>query len=251
MDDSTYPRGTEPATKAVFPPTKWSLVLAAGNSGSQDAHEALNSLCRAYWFPLYAYSRRRGYSPHDAQDVTQQFFTNLICGDFLDGVGPEKGKFRSFLLASLKNFISNWEKYRNAKKRGGGKLHLSLDAETAEDLYLGGSGTPKSAEEEYNRRWTLQLLERAFAGLYEEYRSEGKGLIFTELKAFLEDSRAVSGEYTSLAQKLQMTPNALAVSVHRLRSRYRELVRTEVALTVAKADDIEDEVRFLFRSLAS
>lgn len=250
-DDSIYPHRAEPATSAVFPPTQWNVVLAASATGSSDAHNALETLCRAYWFPLYAYCRRRGYSPHDAQDLTQEFFAQLLPKNFLDGVEPAKGKFRSFLLASLNHFLANWEKHRNAKKRGGGKIHLSLDAETAEDLYKAGACTSISPEEEYNRRWTTRLLEQAFTALQAEYRSNRNEQVFSELKAFLEEERAASGDYADVAEKLQMTPNAVAVCVRRMRLRYRELVRAEVSRTVAGGEAFEDELRFLLRTLAS
>jgi RNA polymerase sigma-70 factor (ECF subfamily) len=175
----------------------------------------LETLCRAYWFPLYAYGRRRGYGPDDAEDLTQDFFAHLLSNNSLAGVDPGEGKLRSFLLASLTHFLANWEKYKNAKKRGGGNIPLSLDVETAEGLYRAGSGTPLTAEEEYNRRWTIRLLEQAFAALEHAHTSDGNAPLFAELKVFLEQDRTAPGEYKSASEKLRMTPNrqTLAVSI--------------------------------------
>jgi RNA polymerase sigma factor (sigma-70 family) len=235
---------------AVFAATHWSVVLAAGSTDSQQASAALDALCRAYWFPLYAYVRRRGHGPHDAQDLTQEFFARLLARDFLSGVSPDKGKFRSFLLASLNNFLANEWARSQAAKRGGGQIPLSLDAEMAEGQYQIEPASTLSPEKLYDRRWAVRLLEQAFAALQSEFKSEEKARLFARLKEFLEDG-AGAGDYAGAAEALGMTPNAVAVAVHRLRQRYRELVRAAVLQTVAAPEQVEEEVRCLLAALAS
>jgi RNA polymerase sigma-70 factor (ECF subfamily) len=235
---------------AVFTPTHWSIVLVAGSGDSPQAGAALEALCRDYWFPLYAYVRRRGHSAHDAQDLTQEFFARLLSRDFLSGVSPAKGKFRSFLLASLNNFLANeWARAQTAK-RGGGRIPLSLDAESAESQYQLEPASTLSPEKLYDRRWAVRLLEQAFAALQAEFKSEEKARVFAHLKEFLEDG-AGSGDYAGAAEALGMTPNAVAVAVHRLRHRYRELVRAAVLQTVAAPEQVEEEVHCLLAALAA
>ena len=237
------------AQREWFATTHWSVVLSAGNHVGPDAAAALEKLCRAYWYPLYFYVRRQGHTPHDAQDLTQEFFARLLERNFLESVRPEKGKFRSFLLAALKHFLANQGERARAAKRGGGVALISLDEETAENLYLQEPAASASPEAAFEKRWAITLLERAFAQVRQEYSDGGKGQVFEGLKLFLEEGTG-HGEYAAVAAGLGMTPNAAAVAVHRLRQRYRELVRVEVAHTLARPEELEDEMRHLFATLA-
>lgn len=247
--DNAYKPDTELPGKC-FATTHWSVVLAAGQQASPDASAALEELCRSYWYPLYAYVRWKAHSPHDAEDLTQEFFARLLSRDFLAGVNPAKGKFRSFLLASLNNFLANeWAKSRTAK-RGGGQIPFSLDAESAEGQYQLEPSSALSPEKLYDRRWAVHLLERAFAALQAEFGSGEKARVFDRLKEFLEDGTD-AGDYSAAALVLGMTTNAVAVSVHRLRHRYRELVRVEVLQTVATPEQADEEVRYLLAALTA
>ena len=240
---SVAPRGA-----VSFDTTRWSVVAAAGNHLSPHAKEALETLCRAYWYPLYAYVRRKGLAVADAQDVPQEFFHRLIEKNYLESVDRERGSFRSFLLASMNHLIANeWDKAR-ALKRGGGHQIISLDAEEAEGRLMQEAAADDSPEKAFDRRWALTLLDRALAQLREEFVVAGKLPQFEALKAFLSDV-ADDGEYPSLAEKLRMEPGAVAVAVHRLRLRYREIVRAEIAQTVAGEDELKVEMRHLFASL--
>ena len=240
--------GPSGANEKWFTTTHWSVVLAAGRTGSPDAEAALEKLCQDYWYPLYAYVRRRGHGPHDAQDLTQGFFATVLERNFLGSAEQTKGKFRSFLLGALNNFLSRQRQRALAGKRGGGKLMVPLDEESAESLYALEDSSDTSPERAFEKRWAITLLEKAFASLRQEFDAAGKGEMFESLKGFLSD-RTGSGDYGSAAAELGMTPNAVAVSVHRLRQRYRELVRMEVGHTVASPGEIEAEMRHLFAAL--
>jgi DNA-directed RNA polymerase specialized sigma24 family protein len=232
-----------------FTTTHWSIVLAAKQSDALKSQTALEQLCRTYWYPLYAYVRRRGNNPHDAQDLTQGFFARLLEDNFLGRVQSDKGKFRSFLLATMNHFLANEKDRAGAAKRGGGREILSLDAEPAEDRYKFEPSSDVTAEVLYERRWAWTILERALKRLREEFAKAGKAEQFDHLKGFLEGETG-SGEYVELAQVMGTTPSSLAVSVHRLRQRYQELVRAEIADTVASPADIEEEMRSLLAALA-
>jgi RNA polymerase sigma-70 factor (ECF subfamily) len=232
-----------------FATTHWSVVLTAGQGASPDADAALEKLCRAYWYPLYAYIRRQGRSPHDAQDLTQEFFARLLEGNYIGSVQREKGKFRSFLLAALNHFLANERARDNAAKRGGGKALLCLDEQTAEGRYSLESSAHDSPANAFDKRWAITLLERAFAQVREEFAAAGKKEVFDHLKNFLaEDTSA--GDYAAVAGKLGMTAGAVTVAVHRLRHKYRDATRAEVAQTVANVHEIDDEIRYLFAVLA-
>jgi DNA-directed RNA polymerase specialized sigma24 family protein len=232
-----------------FTTTHWSVVLAAGQDSSAEAAAALESLCRTYWYPLYAYVRRQGYSPHDAQDLTQEFFARLLDKKYLASVEREKGKFRSFLLASLNHFLANERDRMNAAKRGGGKVPISLDETVAEGLYREEPASNLSPEKDFEKRWAIALLDQAFAKVRNEFVIAGKGRIFERLKMFLADGTG-SGDYAALTVELGMSANTIAAAVRRMRQRYRELVRAEIANTVASPKEIEDEMHHLFAVLA-
>ena len=219
--------------------------MAAGEPGSPSAAEALEKLCRTYWYPLYAYVRRKGHSPHDAQDLTQGFFARLLQRNFLENVTPQKGRFRSFLLAALNHFRSDeWDKAR-AEKRGGGQVLISLDDHNAEALYLLEPDSGATAEMLFEQRWALALLAQALARLREEFAATDKTREFDQLKVFL-SAPTSDGAYAAAAIKLVMPIETVTVKVHRLRQRYGELIRAEIAHTVASPADIEEEMRHLF-----
>jgi DNA-directed RNA polymerase specialized sigma24 family protein len=236
---------TPPPKAEWFTATHWSVVLAAGQSGSPQAAEALDKLCRTYWYPLYAFVRRQGHGPHDAQDLTQGFFARFLERNYLEAVDREKGKFRSFLLKALNHFLGDERDRANAAKRGGGRVPIPLDEAAAETLYLQDQASNASPETLFEQRWAITLLEQAFSRLREEFALAGKADYFDQIKGFLAEG-ANSGDYALVAAPLQMTAGAVAVAVHRLRQRYGELVRAEVANTVAAPDEIENEMRHLF-----
>ncbi len=224
------------------------MVLSAAHSDTTRARTALESLCQTYWPPLYAYVRRRGYSPEDAQDLTQAFFARLLERNAVASVAPEKGRFRSFLLASLNHFLSDeWDKAR-AQKRGGGKV-ISLDLQSAE-TQLGvipvENFTPEKA---FEHRWAITLLEQVYQRLRAEYHTHGKGALFDVLRVTLAGT-SDAAPYAELARQLDLSEGAVKVAVHRLRQRYRVLLRDTIADTVSTPDEVEDELRFLFAVLA-
>ncbi len=236
---------------ASFTPTHWSVVLAAaGHADTTHARDALEKLCRNYWLPIYVFVRRQGHGPHDAQDLTQEFFARLLEKNFLAGVQREKGRFRSFLLASVKHFLANeWDK-ANAQKRGGGNVPISIDATRAESSFGLEPVDTLTAERIFERRWALALLDQVLRRLREEYTRDGKEKQFEQLKPTLtEASRTVP--YAEIATRLGTSEGAVKVAVHRLRQRYRELLRAEIADTVASPGEIDDEIRNLFAALAN
>jgi RNA polymerase sigma-70 factor (ECF subfamily) len=232
-----------------FATTHWSVVLAAGRSESDSYQQALETLCRTYWFPLYAYLRRHGYDTHRAEEYTQAFFAFLLDKRGLRLADPKRGKFRSFLLASLKHFLANERARAQAKKRGGGRKVLSLDFENAESQYALEPRDELSPEKLFERSWALTVLDRTMARLRAEAATEKKQDIFDSLKIYLTAEKD-SIHYREVAAELDMTEGAVKVAVHRLRRRYRELLRDEIAQTVTTKDQINEEIRNLFAVLA-
>ena len=227
-----------------FATTHWSVVLAAGHDSAAGAREALEKLCRAYWYPLYTFVRRQGRSPEDAQDVTQEFFARFLEKEYFGLADPARGRFRSFLLASLKNFLAERHRQAGRLKRGGGKTLVSWDTATAEERFVAEPKDEATPEHIYERRWALTLLEKALSSLGEELTSAGKERVFAELKNHLWGDQG--GEsYSVIAARLEMTEGALKVAAHRLRQRYREPLREEVAHTVARHEEIDEELRYL------
>ncbi len=241
----TVSSGDTVSEGANFRTTHWSVVLRAGQVSSSEAADALEKLCRTYWYPLYVYVRRQGHGPHDAQDLTQEFFARLLRLNSLESVAPHKGKFRTFLLASLKHYLADARDAAQAAKRGSGQPVLSLDDDTAEQRYRLEPATDDSPEVLYDRRWVLAMLEQALGRLRQEYIAAGKTLQFEQMKAFLEGP-PVDGDYDRVAAALGLNSGAVAVAVHRLRQRYRDLVRGEIAQTVASPQELADELRHLF-----
>lgn len=231
-----------------FATTHWSVVRAAGQTGSSQAEAALEKLCRAYWKPIYVYVRRRGYSLEDAQDLTQSFFARLFAKDFLQRIAKEKGKFRSFLLKSLQHFLINERERAASRKRGAGHTFISWDEQLAESCPGLEPASDSTPEKCYEQRWALALFDQALAQLRAEFAAAEKSELFNRLKAFLADDPE-PGAYASAATELGMTNNAVAVAVHRLRQRYRQLVREEISHTVADPGEIDDELRYLVARL--
>jgi RNA polymerase sigma-70 factor (ECF subfamily) len=223
-------------------------VLAAGRGEAKESQEALESLCRAYWYPLYAFTRRLGQSPEAAQDQTQAFFARLLEKNYLRAADPERGRFRSFLLAAFKHFLSRERERARAQKRGGGRKPLPLDFEDGERRYLREPAHALTAERLYEQRWALALLDRALARLREEYRQAGKAELFERLKDHLTGGEAPR-PYREAAADLGTTEGALKMAVHRLRQRFREIVLAEIAQTVAGPDEVDEELRHLFATI--
>jgi RNA polymerase sigma-70 factor (ECF subfamily) len=223
-------------------------VLSAGRSDTPRAQDALARLCQVYWYPLYAYVRRRGYGPEDAQDLTQEFFARLLARKWVGSADPEKGRFRSFLLTAMNHFLADeWDRLK-AQKRGGGERVLPLEVETAETRFQLEPADPLTPEKIYERRWAQTLLESVFEQLRQAYAAEGKAALFAELKSGLTQARAAV-PYAELEARLKLSEGALRVAMHRLRQRYRELLRAEIAHTVTEPGEVEEELRYLFRVL--
>lgn len=238
-----------PAGGAVFATTHWSVVLAAGQDDSPAASQALETLCRTYWYPLYAYIRRGGHAPHDAEDLTQEFFARLLAKDFPAGISPLGGKFRSYLLTALKHFLANEREYAQTAKRGGGKIAFSLDELDAETRYQFEPADEETPESLFEKRWASTLLDQAMHRLQAEYLAAGKADLFDRLKPFLTGAdRSIA--YAGLAAQLQTSEDAVKMAVHRLRKRYGEVLRAEIAQTVARPQEIEEEIRQLIRLAA-
>jgi RNA polymerase sigma-70 factor (ECF subfamily) len=231
-----------------FESTLWTVVLQAGSEETTQSRAALEQLCRAYWPPLYCYVRRRGHSPPDAQDMVQGFFADLIARNPFQKLSPDKGRFRAFLLAGMNYFLSGDYDRRNAAKRGGGIAPLSLEEPVAEERYLQAPANGLTPEREFDRRWALAVLERALNALAAEQAASGKQMLFEKLQPFLTDATG-KGDYSRAAAELQMTPNAVAVVVHRLRQHYQELVRAEVAETIGASGDVDAEMRELLEAV--
>ncbi len=247
--DSEVDRSMTPAGGAQFANTHWSVVLSAANKHDPTrALESLEKLCRIYWHPLYFYVRRQGESSHDAQDLTQEFFARLLQNDFLGSADRSKGRFRSFLLAAFKHFLSNERDKARAQKRGGGMVPVPIDVQGAETHYGFEPVHNLTAEKVFERRWALTLLERTTARLRFEYERDGKTQLFEQLKITLTEPRGSVG-YAELGRALDMSEGAVKVAVHRLRVRYRAVLRAEVADTLADPADVEDEVRQIFSAL--
>jgi RNA polymerase sigma factor (sigma-70 family) len=233
---------------AEFPVTCWSLILQAVNMPSAATREALEKLCRAYWPPLYAYLRRSGHDPHAAKDLVQGYLARLIEREDLEAVGPGKGRFRSYLLAGLRNFLVSEIRRGNAQKRGGGTEAVSIDGEAAESGCGAVFDRELTPDQAFDRRWAETILHRAIEALGQEYLARGKRELFETLIPSLTGGAAE--DRAALGRALGMTPGAVAVAVHRLRLRLRELVRLEVAQTVESAAMIDEEMRELLAILS-
>lgn len=232
-----------------FENTRWSLIVQARGEGPL-ARAALETLCRGYWFPLYAFVRRSGYAQHDAEDLTQAFFSHVLESDFIGRAVPEKGRFRSFLLVSLRNFIAKQHARDSTQKRGGGQRPVDFDEAAAEERLTVHGPSTRTPSELFDRDWALTLLEQALDRLDAEQRAMGKAALFARLRPFLRASPE-RGDYDSLSGELGVAKGTLTVAVHRLQQRYRALVRAEILQTLSHPADLDDEVRHLFSLLGA
>ena len=238
------------STAGVFATTHWSVVLAAGQSADAQASEALEQLCHTYWYPLYAYVRRRGYNHEDAEDLTQEFFARFLAGKYLARVDRERAKFRSYLLGALNHFLADAWDHAHRTKRGGGQAVPTLDLRSGEFRYTLEPLEELSPDRLFDRRWAFTLLDQVLSRLRQEYERSGKGRLFEKLSAFLPGDAELDS-YGDLAKELGTTEGAVRVAVHRLRRRYGQLFSTEVAHTVANPAEIHDEMRYLLAVASS
>lgn len=245
----TTSTGLKPLHGAAFVTTHWSVVVTAGRTDTTRARDALAKLCQTYWFPLYLYVRRRGHSPEDAQDLTQEFFARLLERNWVASADQEKGRFRTFLLTAMNRFLADeWDKAR-AQKRGGGVPAVPLQFDTAETRYGVEPADNTTPEKSFERRWALTLLEAVLKRLQAEYESQGKADLFAALNPCLVGERTTQ-PYAALATSLGTSEAAVKSAVHRLRQRYRQLLRDEIAHTVDGLAEVDEELRHLFAVLA-
>jgi RNA polymerase sigma-70 factor (ECF subfamily) len=232
---------------AEFRTTSWSLIVAAAAAPTTDARQALATLCQTYWNPVYAFIRRNGHDPDKAQDLTQEFFARLIEKNYLEEADRQRGRFRSFLLTSVTHFLANaWDRER-AQKRGGGQMPVSIDTAAAEQWYIPAVVDATTPENLFERRWALALLERVMSRLRVEYAAAGKKEQCSVLEGFL--NQESDDAYKKAAERLGVSTGALRMSVHRMRRKYRALLRAEIAETVAGTEEIDEEIRFLLSTL--
>lgn len=239
---------TEPGAGRRFETTEWSLVLAAGQGGSATAEQALARLCALYWYPVFAFVRRKGHAPEDAQDLTQGFFARLIEKGDLGDADRSRGRFRSFLLTACQHYLVNQHDRARAQKRGGGRTPVPIDAAVAERRYERAFAHGETPERLYDRQWALTLLDSVFQSLRAEYAENGRRELFDRLKEFVtvdEDA----GTHADAAKDLGTSAGAVKVAVHRLRRRFREELLKRVADTLGPDHDVEDEIRHLLETL--
>jgi RNA polymerase sigma-70 factor (ECF subfamily) len=229
----------------VFATTHWSVVVSAQDQDSSRSLQALESLCRTYWYPLYAFVRRQGRRPHDAQDLTQAFFTRLLQKDYLKSAARAKGRFRTFLLVAFNRFLADeWDR-QHAQKRGAFAPIVSIDQELAESRYAAEPAHRLQPDVLFDRQWAVALIEHVMARLHEEYLASGRAKLFEHLRGCLARDQS-SPPYAKIAPQLNLTEAAIKMAVHRLRARYREILRAEIAHTVSSPEEIEEEIRHLF-----
>ncbi|WP_257459128.1 RNA polymerase sigma factor [Archangium lipolyticum] len=249
MDAEAQPLPGAVKRSPRFATTRWSLILAARLGGTPEAREALTALCELYWYPLYAFVRRRGHAADEAFDLTQGFFARLLEKNDLAVVDRQRGRFRSWLRTALEHYLANeWDRAR-AGKRGGGQSPVSIDSEEAEGLYGRELSHGLTPEKLFERRWALALLERVVVLLRAEWEQGGKGKLFEKLKGCLTGDKGDTS-YQHIASEVGMSEGAVKVAVHRLRRRFRELLESEIAQTVERHQDIEEELRHLFAALS-
>jgi RNA polymerase sigma-70 factor (ECF subfamily) len=245
--EHSTPASTAPGD--IFATTQWTVVLAAGKRHSPQSDHALEELCRTYWFPLYAYVRRRGHNKEDAEDLTQAFFARFLEKNYLAGLSAERGRFRAFLLASLKHFLANeWDKSQR-QKRGGGGTHLSLDWQTADTQFQVAAANEPSPDKAFDREWAVALLAKVIGRLQKECEADGHAKQFEQLKIFLTAGKGALS-HADAAKKLGADETAVRVAVHRLRKRYRILLRDEISQTLTDESQVDEEMRALFGAFA-
>ena len=232
-----------------FPDTHWTVLIQdkgkTPHMGSQE--EQFTFLCSRYWYPLYAYLRKRGHSSHDAQDLTQGFFTHLLSGDRISNLDPSKGRFRSYLLGAMDHYLSDRRKYQNAQKRGGGKVPISIEEELAENRYQDEPTDDLTPAKLFERKWALTILNESKGLLEQEFSEQGKGAIFSEIEAFLIETPP-PGAYAEIADKLKLKEDNVRAIVSRMRKRYKAILRDQVRATVSSAEEIDGEIRDLISS---
>jgi len=236
------------AGRGRFATTRWSVILAAGNRAEAGWQDALSTLCEVYWYPLYAFARRTGTQPEEAQDLTQEFFARLLQKNSLRQADPQKGRFRSFLITSFKNFIADERARARAAKRGGGQAPISIDVETAEGMYTLEPSHEQTPDKLFERRWALTVLQHTVDRLGDEYVGPRKERAFRRLKVYLPGG-AGGASYAQVARDLEMNEVTVKVMVHRLRQRFRDLLLEEIARTVDTQEEVEAEVRYLMAAL--
>jgi RNA polymerase sigma factor (sigma-70 family) len=239
---------TDRSSAGRFPSTHWSRVIAAGDPRGPEARESLAALCNAYWYPLYAYIRRRGHTPEQAQDLTQDFFALLLERDLLAKADPERGRFRAFLRTVCTRYLANQRARANARKRGGGRPALPIDALDAEGRYALELADESTPERIFDRTWALTLLGRVLDMLRREYEDADRAMTFEELRGVIIEGHEVPS-YAIIAGRLGTSDGAVRVAVHRLRRRYGILLRQEIAATVDDPAEVDDEIRALFSAL--
>jgi RNA polymerase sigma-70 factor (ECF subfamily) len=250
MDMREPGRESAPESPRVFATTHWSVVLAAGKDESVPARSALETLCRAYWYPIYVYVRRKGHGPDDAQELTQEFFAQLISKHHLRLADRNKGKFRTFLLAGLDYFLAREWSRAHRQKRGGQFSFISLDQQTPEERYRLEPADGDTPEKKFAREWALAVLKQAMDALERECEANGKGSLFREARNLLSGERD-SGAYAGMSQRLGMAAGAARMAVLRLRQRHGELLRAELAQTVSRVEEVDEEMRFLLEALST
>ena len=249
MDMREPGRESAPDSPRVFATTHWSVVVAAGQDTSTQARSALETLCRAYWYPIYVYVRRKGYGADDAQDLTQEFFAQLIRKRHLRLADRNKGKFRTFLLATLDYFLAREWSRAHRQKRGGQFSFISLDQQTPEERYRLEPADRDTPEEKFAREWALAVLKQAMDALERECEANGKGSLFREARNLLSGERD-SGAYAGISQRLGMAAGAMRMAVLRLRQRHGELLRAQLEQTVSRPEEVDEEMRFLLEALS-
>lgn len=240
---------TDFAGPRVFATTHWSVVLAAGEGETEPSRRALETLCAAYWYPIYSYVRRKGYNPEEAQDLTQEFFSQLIARDHFRLADPSKGKFRGFLLSTLDYFLAREWNRAHRQKRGGQFTFISMDQQPPEERYQLEPADHDSPERKFLRQWALTVLKQAMNALQSECEANGKAALFREAKSLISGERD-GAAYAQISRILEMGEGAVRVAVHRLRQRYGELLRREIAQTVAGESEVEEELRYLLHALS-
>lgn len=244
------PDGTFPAPRAGrFATTRWSLVLAAGQKPDARSADALTGLCELYWYPVYAFVRRQGHRPDEAADLTQEFFARVLEKNYFQDADPQRGRFRAFLCASVRHFLSNERDRSRALKRGGTSPPISLDVETAEGTYRLEPRDDLTPEKLFDRRWALILLDRVLARLRDSHSAAGKGELFDRLHGFLTGDNA-GLSYAELAKSMSTTEGAIKVAVHRLRRAFRDTLMEEIAETVSEPADVAAEIEYLMKAVS-
>src|SRR5262245_22758504 len=233
-----------------FHTTSWTLIRTASGDPTADSRQALAALCQKYWYPVYAFVRGRGYDPEQSKDLTQGFFALLIEKNYLLDADPKRGRFRFFLLAAVKHFLANERDRMNALKRGGGQVPVSIDVTEADAWHMLTAVEQATPESLYERRWALSLLENVISKLRAEFADAGKANEFDRLLVFLKGD-SESARYDTLAEEMGISAGALRMSVHRMRRRYRSLLRAEIAESVCRPEEVDEELRFLLSILSS